>query len=326
MKLLRPLLPLLFVATALAQEAVSFTVGTWNIEFLGAEAHLRRDTAPRSDDDLAAIGKRIVELGVCVLAVQEICGAEVLERVAAAAGPSWAAMLGTTGSWDDGKTQQGIGFLWNRDAVELLSAEELLELPSEREGLPIFHRKPMTACFRHQESGCDFRLVTVHLKAGQKSADEHKRRLEATLLREWLDWLAARDGEDRDVLVLGDCNSGFGAQPEQIFESGGVFAYLEPPQPAASILHFDAQVDQVIAAADFAELRRDSLRVHGVDGDAARRAFRKTYSDHFPVTVTVAAAGDDDPDATFATGRAGATGADVRFVRQELEGAKPLEV
>jgi hypothetical protein len=83
-----------------------------------------------------------------VLAVQEINGEAPLRKVAAAAGPSWHVLLGTSGGWDDGKTAQRIGFVYDSAVVDLLQAEELLQLPREFEGVPIFHRVPVTACFR----------------------------------------------------------------------------------------------------------------------------------------------------------------------------------
>ena len=78
-----------------AQFAQDISIGTWNLEFLGADPKFRRDTPPRSPADLLAIGDKVRELGVAVLAVQEICGELPLATVAKAAGPSWRAVLGT---------------------------------------------------------------------------------------------------------------------------------------------------------------------------------------------------------------------------------------
>ena len=305
MSILRPLsfVGWLWSSAALcAQAPQQIGIGTWNLEFFGAEPTLRNDTPPRTDDDVMALGTKIRELGVAVLAVQEICGEKPLQQLVKGMGPNWSYVLGTTGSWDDGKTQQGIGFVFDQSAVELLSAEELLDFPRDIGGVAVFHRKPVTACFRHRATGCDFRLVTVHLKAGQKAADEEKRRLEASTLRAWLDALAARAGEDHDVAVLGDFNSAPGAEPETLLEQGHALDDLLPHKRAASILHFDAQIDHIFAAKGFAELGRSTAVVHAVDGDEARRAYRKTYSDHFPVTATITARSDDDPDATFTLG------------------------
>ena len=47
-----------------AQEATTLKIGTWNLEFLGADPKYRRDTPPRSDEDYQAIGAYVRELGV----------------------------------------------------------------------------------------------------------------------------------------------------------------------------------------------------------------------------------------------------------------------
>lgn len=309
MKLRLSLLLGSLLATALAaQDALSaqgsqtFRIGTWNLEFLGAGGNFRNDMPPRSDADLAAIGRKVVELGVCVLAVQEINDEASLRKVAAGAGPGWNVLLGTSGSWDDGKTAQRIGFLWDRGQVDLLFAEELLQLPREYEGQPIFHRVPVTAAFKHKASGCDFRAVTVHLKAGQKAQDAQKRRGEATALAGWLDGLATTPNEDPDVVLLGDFNSSYGTDVEQLLEQSHRRRYLEPRAPTPTIMHFAEPIDQVVVGQQFRELRPDSLAVDGDCDGMTKDAWRKTYSDHFPVTVTIAAQGDDDPEATFQRG------------------------
>ena len=77
-----------------AQEATTLKIGTWNLEFLGADPKYRRDTPPRDDADYQKIGAYVRQLGVAALGVQEICGSAALEKVAAAAGPTWRAVLG----------------------------------------------------------------------------------------------------------------------------------------------------------------------------------------------------------------------------------------
>lgn len=280
----------------------SIKIGSWNLEFLGADPKFRRDTPPRAPEDLAAIGNKIRELGVSVLGVQEICGAGVLDQVAEATGPTWRAVLGTTGQWDDGKTQQGVGFLYDSGVLQLVHAEEFLDFPRQREDVSVFHRKPVTACLRHRSAGFDFRIVVVHLKAGRKARDLNKRRVEAKTLREWVDKLRAKPGEDQDIVILGDFNCSYGDEPERVLEAGSVMQYLD--QQAPTIMHFDTPIDQVCVAKGFAEVRRDSMKSHAVMGEAERLQFRKIYSDHFPITVRLRARADDDPNATFSRGPA----------------------
>ena len=305
----RCLLPALLLALWLsspapAQRRPQLAIGTWNLEFLGAPGNLRNDTPPRTDADLAAIGQKIKTLGVAVLAVQEICGEAPLQQVATSIGRSWAFVLGTTGGWDDGKTAQNIGFLYDGAVVELLSAEELLAFPREREGVPIFHRVPVTVCFRVRATGFDFRMITVHLKAGQKAQDEQKRRLEATILHGWLQQLQKTPGEDQDIVLLGDFNSTYGTEPETVLEEGKMMHYLEPKAKTPTIMHFPEPIDQIVVAPAFDELNEASFTVHSDLDGLYKNAWRKTYSDHFPVTATITANSDGDPTATFTRGPA----------------------
>lgn len=301
--MLRVLTLLVCLLAALpAQEVVPLKIGTWNIEFLGADPKYRRDTPPRTESDYLAIGSYIRNLGVAVLGVQEICGQAPLDKVAKAIGPTWRAVLGTSGQWTDGKTQQGVGFLYNSAQLQLLHCEELLDFPSERDGVNVFHRKPVTACLRHFGTGADFRIVVVHLKAGRKDRDQQKRRAEAQTLREWIDRLQKDADEDQDIVILGDFNCTYGDAPEQILEEGGAMQYLDQQTPSPTILWFDTPIDQFAVARGFAELQRDSYVAHGVTGEKQREAYRRTFSDHFACTAVLQLQGDDDPKATFSQG------------------------
>lgn len=288
---------------AQGQPTQELRIGTWNLEWLGIDD--RGGLPPRDATDYQKLGDKVRSLGVAVLAVQEIGGEAPLQRVAAAAGPAWRVVLGTTGGIE-GKPQN-VGFLYDSGTVELLQAEELVQLPREQDGVPIFNRLPVTACFRAKATGFDFRAITVHLKAGQKAQDEQKRRLEASLLHDWIAGLQQASAEDQDIVVLGDFNSTYGTDPQLALERGGSLQYLQPAAPTPTIMHFPEPIDQVAVAPGFDELGRTSFTVHGGFDGMEKDAWRKTYSDHFPVTVTITAANDTDPAATFRV--AGAAGA-----------------
>jgi len=233
------------------------------------------------------------------MAVQKVENEETLQRVAHEAGPSWVAFVGSTGQWDDRSTAQRLGFIYDKNAVDLLFAEELLQLPREFEGVPIFHRVPITAVWKDKASGCDFRLVTLHLAAGQKAEDRRKRRGEASVLASWLDTLARQPNEDADVIVLGIFNSTYGTEPEQIFEQSGLRKYLDQTSASPTIMHFPEPIDQVVVSDGCVEVRRTSLHVASDFGGLGKDAWRQTYSDHYPVTFQLRCANDDDPQATF---------------------------
>ncbi len=279
----------------------ALTIGTWNLEWFGQ----RREPGPRTDADLAVLGETIRTLGVKVLAVQEIANEAALQRLCSAVGPTWRHVLGTTGGWRDSPNRQAIGFCFDNKRVELLHAEELLQLPRRLEDVPIFHRIPVTACFRDRVTGADFRLVTVHFKASRGPVNEQKRRLEATELASWLRQLQNDGLEDQDYLVLGDFNCTYGTEPQQALERGAVTQWLPQVSAEPTIMHFPEPIDHLACSPSFAEVDATTFDSHAElagTGAAERDAFRRACSDHFPVTVSLVSSADDDPDARFTKG------------------------
>lgn len=270
-------------------------IGAWNLEQLGW-----REPA-RTPADLQALADFARGLGAAVLAVEEVGGEPALRDLCARMGPDWDCVLGTTGGIPDRPDRQiGVGFVWDRGAIELLQASELLELPRVVSGLPIFHRVPVSACFRDRRGGPDFRAIVVHLKAGRTEDDEKKREGEVAALRALLERLQQRPGEDQDVVVLGDFNHSYDSRPWQRFTQGGFAHYLrrEPLQP--TIVHFDTPIDQIAVLQGCREPIEASFTVHNEQAMKDKAAWHKTYTDHFPITVDLDAGPDDDPDATFA--------------------------
>jgi endonuclease/exonuclease/phosphatase family metal-dependent hydrolase len=280
-------------------ETSTLRLGTWNLENFGT----RKDPA-RTPDDIQKIADFIRDLRPAVLAVQEVGGEQPLHDLCRRIGPSFAFVLGTTGAFDDASSRISVGFVYDRQQVELLHAEELLQLPRELEGLPIFHRVPVAACFRHRAGGVDFRALSVHFKAGRKPEDEQKRQLEAATLQAWIAGTLANDGEDQDLAVLGDFNHSFDTEPQRVLERDGALRYLRPPTLTPTIVHFGSPIDQIAASRGFDEVQAATLHVHNEQGLADKTAWQRVYSDHFPVTVEVACAADADPGATFACGPA----------------------
>ena len=302
-----PLLPLLLALLGLcctsalpAQNDGTLRIGTWNLEHFG-----QRHSPPRTEADLVRLAAAIRDLNVSVLAVQEISGPDALEELASKIGKDWEFVLGTTGGWTDGKSRQSIGFLYDASRVELLHAEELLAFPRRLEDVPIFHRIPVTACFRDKRTGFDFRCVTVHFKASRGAVNEQKRRLEATTLHDWLQDLQKQKSEDQDMLVLGDFNSTYGTNVQKQLERGSVTRYLRQVRPEPTIMHFDDPIDQIAVSPGLTEVLKETFDSHseGISKDEPQRTqWRHSYSDHFAVTVGMSAQKDEDPAAAFGRG------------------------
>lgn len=294
---------LLALAVLPAQEASRLRVGTWNLEQFG------RRQPPRTPEDLAAIAAYARDtMRVDVLAFQEVDGAPAMRELVAALGADWQFVIGTTGQIGGDAGQISVGFLWNDRRVELVQAEELMQLPREADGLPIFHRVPVSAVFRARDGGIDFRAITVHLKANgypeKKQSDVDKRMLEAFHVLGHVRELLARDGEDRDVLVLGDFNHGFDDPAYGVFTQGGTLRYLRT-KGDPSTLYYDnfrnRPIDHVAITGDLdEEYVADSRRVHGTLDDPHKRDdWKQRYSDHAPVTIDLDSSRDRDPASRF---------------------------
>lgn len=272
-------------------------VGTWNIENLG-----KRKPA-RSDEDMAAVAAFIKEIGADVLALQEINGPAPLKRLMKALGEDYEFVLGTTGTFKTG--QIGVGFLWNTKRVELLQAEELLDLPSKTEADDwIFHRKPVIGTFKTKATGFDFRAVVVHLKAGRLNTGTRwqtnvtKRSAEVAKLAERLEGLLSKEGEDQDLLILGDFNHDPSYPSYKALAKR--FEYLKPATKHRSITYFDEQIDHVAVAKGLKEeVVAGSLKIWFERHDKDPKAYKARYSDHIPLTVDLDASKDRDPEATF---------------------------
>lgn len=260
-------------------------LGAWNIEFFG-----NRADPPRTDEDMQAVAEFIRSMDVQALAVCEVDGAGPLKDLCRRLGPSWKFVIGTSGQLGQ-EGQIAPGFVWDDTRLELVVAGELEEL--RRDGL--FHRVPVMAAFRCRGGGVDFRMVAVHFKAGREDEDFTKRRGEAEALRAYLGRLVADGSEDNDIVVVGDFNHDQKAAEADIW-SAGSFASLLIGR-GRSIIHFDRQIDHIVPLSTFEEVDKRSFRIENKEGLRDMEAWRKTYSDHFPVTVELSAVPDDDPEA-----------------------------
>jgi endonuclease/exonuclease/phosphatase family metal-dependent hydrolase len=281
--------------TSAAQAAVSrpglqsLRLGAWNLEHFGS-----RNDPPRTDQDMQAIADFIRGLDVQVLAVSEIDGARPLKDLVKRIGPEWKFVLGTSGHvGQEGQVAPGV--LWDDSRVEMLGAGELSELAGQSASGLIFHRQPVVAAFRDRAGGPDFRVVSVHLKAGRTPEDFDRRGAEGKSLRAYLEKLVSEENEDDDIVVLGDFNHDPSSGEADAWTDGGFAKFLSGR--GRSIIHFDRQIDHTVPLGSFEEVKESSFQIHNRDGLRDPNKWRNTFSDHFPVTVDLEAVPDDDPAA-----------------------------
>ena len=263
--------------------------GWWNLEFFG-----NRNDPPRTEADLQAIAEFIRRLDVQVIGVCEVNGPEPLKDLCRRLGPRWKFVVGRSGYLgEQGRIAPGI--IWDDARVEMLGAGEMESLRREQ----LFHRIPVTAAFRCREGGPDFRVVTLHLKAGRDPEDMARRREEIAAVRVWLQSLRESPGEDGDIVVMGDFNHDARAGEASLWTSDALVRFLSPRGNQRSIVHFNRQIDHILPLGGFDEVETRSLVVHNDQGMRDREAWRRTYSDHFPLTIDLAPVPDDDPEAKF---------------------------
>jgi endonuclease/exonuclease/phosphatase family metal-dependent hydrolase len=277
------------VAATARPELKSLRLGAWNLEHFGS-----RNDPPRTDEDMQAIADYIRDLDVQVLAVCEINGAKPLKELVKRIGPDWKFVLGTSGNvGQEGQVAPGV--LWDNARVEMVGAGELSELSGQSSSGLIFHRAPVVAAFRDRTGGPDFRVVSVHFKAGRTPEDFDRRTAEGKSLRSYLEKLVSDSNEDNDIVVLGDFNHDPSAGEADAWRDGGFAKFLTGR--GRSIIYFDRQIDHAVPLGTFEEIREGSFAVHNRDGLRGAKKWRNTYSDHFPVTVMLEALPDDDPAA-----------------------------
>lgn len=315
----------LLAAPARAQEAAQqrIRIGTWNIENFGG----RREK--REDADYARIADYIKnDLKVDVLALQEINGVEPLQRLTKSMGSNWSFLVGSSGKIGRTKTsrQIGVAFLYDTTKVELLHAHELNELPRKSsEGHWIFHRVPLVATFRHKSGGIDFRAVSVHFKAGRlnlkrSAKDSAKRQAEVTFLTQRLKDLLAAEGEDQDLIVLGDYNSDPSYPAWKTMAEH--FQMVEPVEKHQSIVWFEEQIDHAALSKGKGlseELVASSVRIRSeLFKKLGKDEWKAKYSDHIPLVLELDASRDRDPDARF-------TSPSKHFVKPNQETKEPAQ-
>jgi hypothetical protein len=299
--------------------ADSITVGVWNIEALSRTATRgfpeQSGIPPRTAADLQKIADYIEdELGVDALMVSEIepdapestasrPQSAQLNVICDHLGPNWKYFLGRTGD------KMRLGLLFNTEKIRL---KKLVNLTAGRflvSGKDVLDRDPFIAWITALENGQtknDLLLVCVHLKSQQRPFRNNRMAAMAKLIgditdkkvRAALTLPSAR--EEPEVLILGDCN-------DSSFKSTG-FKYMFDYLDGVGFTHITpdsgdyphtringSQIDHVFGSKRFIQdsLVSGSFAVHTVP-PSERYAYRKTFSDHFPVTVDVRVESDTD--------------------------------
>lgn len=294
-------------------------VGVWNIEKLSTtesrgfpEMTGGDSLGPRTDSDLRFMARYIRdEVSADALMITEIDPdspnstverpqSEQLNRICGYMGENWRYFLSKTGG------EMRLGLLFNEDRVRLKKLVNLHAPEFPVAGKDVFDRDPFIVWIAPSAGGdhvSDLLLACVHLKSQQQPFRDNRMAAMAKLVGD-LSTPSIRtaiglpsQGEEPEILILGDCNDSSFKSPgfRYMFDylEGVGFSHLRPE--AGDYPHTrvnGSQIDHIFASGAAVDnlVVPGTFRVHGSpQGERAR--YRQQLSDHFPVTVDVAAEG-----------------------------------
>ena len=232
---------------------------------------------------------------------------EQLNQVALKMGNNWKYFLGRTGG------DLRLGLLFNTDRVELKKLVNLDAPDFPVSGKDVLDRDPFIVWISAKDGGTtmnDVLLICVHLKSQQQPFKDNRMAAIAKLIGDYKhpktrDILTLPSlSEEPEVIILGDCN-------DSSFKSSGfryMFDYLEGVQfkhirnNSGSYPHTrinGSQIDHMFGSKKLVDdaMISGSFKVHTVPGDddePLRMNYRRSLSDHFPITVDLKLQSDSD--------------------------------
>ena len=302
---------------AMAQETCS-TIGTWNLEYFGFDAsrgfpelqgadRLPARTNAQLDDVARAIRD---EISAQILVLNEINGrngqaaSDELEDLTTRLGGGWKYLIAESGR------RQRNAIIWNDQMFELIAHREIYIAPVSVGGFDIFERDPLVAYFRARGGGAgggDVVVVALHLKSGTHNTENHDAAMER--LKRELRALRGRNPvlprEEDDIVLAGDFNASPYDGDEEAFFQGfnhGNWKLLAEGDDYPATRISGRKLDYIFVT-------RKTSRQNGIFGEELtdspahvwvelasdnQAAFRRTYSDHFPVTSCIDLTTDND--------------------------------
>lgn len=309
---------------------LTYTVGTWNLEWFKDEK-LRGypeytytpagpKIPPRTEEDYTAIAEVISQdLGAAVMVLDEINGpSSEFEEPPNVRSPEMDLLLSRLGANFDyvlssSGGDQHVAILFDKSKVRLNNVVEIHVPPTKVQGDDIFARDPLVAHFTFLANGTDqhlsdFVLVGLHLASGQSQNKNHDAAFK--ILTQELDKLL-QTGEvlpqgEKDIILAGDLNLDFFDNKKETYleqmEAGPYNVLADPGYPATRLagvpLQPKSRIDYIIATdlmvGSGKEIGASQASVHQELANGNFDAYRRVFSDHFPVTISVRILPDDD--------------------------------
>jgi len=322
----KPFLSLLIIVitfSLFAKDPIRIT--TWNIEHLGSYGRGLGGIGSgslgfRTDAQLQDIASFIKDtLKSDIVAIQEVAlnnyvyGIKIndkLEKLVEYLGEDWEYVIGSTGGTEEigylSRNMQN-AFLWNTTRVKLIKSFDL-ELENILVGTTqAFSRLPLAGYFEAlhatKTDRTDFLLVNVHLKSGQDNNENHLAAM--VIIEQSLSpFLKANSIKESDRVILGDFNDN--PYDERYFD----FLYQYMADKKYTDLTTEdigaTRMDNNLTSIIDHVLVNSSMQLEMKDVQAEKympsldhnelAQWRKTYSDHFPITFEVKVLKDKDVD------------------------------
>lgn len=309
--------------------AQGLNILTWNIENLGSQGRGATqgfgatELPLRTDLDLQYIGGFIEQvLKADIIAIQEVAITDVvdgipvnepLNKIITFMGPEWQYAIAPKRK-DDTEKSQYVGYIWNSSTVRAL---DILPMPVPQvslAGKPLFEQVPLIGYFEalgfRGEAENDFVLVNVQLSEGEDNDENHL--IAITHVEQQLTPVLKAVGiTEQDRIILGTFNDNpYRANKEgeplytnALYDHMSFKGYEDAVQVDAHSTRMDLQLSSVIdhilineAASKhiLGEERADIWLPKA--GASVFPAWRRTYSDHFPIRIQLRVSYDDDAD------------------------------
>ena len=308
---LRLLACLLLVTASSVQGREKIRVGAWNIETLGSpdsRDYLRKSPSngygvPRNPQELA---DRIDALRLDVLALSEIDDTDAGDGSATnrvlddafrilnrRGGNDWAYELFPKRVRHHSFLHTGLA--WNRQRIRAVGRRfriPVTDVTTRR--FAEWDRHPHAMKFTRGRGRTDFVVVSIHMKAGRNDAAVKQRRSEAEALVRELPEIE-RHFQDRDIILIGDFNLLRRNEPAgRVYRrKGGLFDlnYTDRSTHIADLPFDRCYIPRSQRENEFAGVTQ--IRIFAPP-PAARRGFRRQFSDHWPIVLEFAEQADDD--------------------------------
>ena len=301
------------------------TITTWNIENLGGDGRGFAGGFGRGNLDLRTPSqlKKVAEL-ICddlksdVVAIQEISITSIedgvsicepLETIRDELGDAWEYFIPEVDDIPEGHANLFCGFLWNGNRVNLLHVFAM-SLPNPvLAGAHLFDRAAVAAYFEaiNGFNGTnDFVVINVHLKSGQGHDENHL--IAITALEHGLTKaLKNSQIKESDRIILGDFNdnpyattaSGNPKYSSAMYQHMAFKTYVDLVTEEFHATRMNSNLTSVIdhvlvnvSAKKHIPTNKADIFLPGPSSTFAK--WRKTYSDHFPISFKLKIESSDD--------------------------------